>query len=107
MRERYYVISDCGSMDLHTVVEGLCGATGQEEVTLTPEFDKATHLLAIGKLKEHTQALVRFMDTPDIPLLVLDDRYGGVLSTTVREVLASIEARETGPEAGNPNGGGT
>ena len=107
MHERYYVIGDCGSMDLHTVVEGLCEATGQEEVTLTPEFDKATHLLAIGKAEEHSEVIVRFADTPDMPLLVLDDRYGGVLSTTVREALASIEARETGPEAGNPNGGET
>ena len=107
MRNRYYVIGDCGSMDLHTVVEGLCEATGQEEVTLTPEFDKATHLLAIGKLEEHSEAIVRFADTPDMPLLVLDDRYGGVLSTTVREALASTEARETGPEKGNPNGGET
>ena len=107
MHERFYVIGDCGSMDLHTVVEGLCEATGQKEVRLTPEVDKATHLLAIGTLEDHSEAVVRFGDAPDMPLLVLDDRYGGVLSTTVREVLASIEARETGPEAGNPNGGGT
>lgn len=107
MRNRYYVIGYCGSMDLHTVVEGLCEGTGQEEVTLTPEFDKATHLLAFGKVDEHSEAIVRFTDTPHMPLLVLDDRYGGVLSTTVREALASIEARETGPQAGNPNGGET
>lgn len=73
MRNRYYAISDCGSMDLHTVVEGLCEATGQEEVTLTREFDKATHLLAIGKVEEHSEAIVRFADIPDMPLLVLDD----------------------------------
>ena len=30
MHERYYVIGDCGSMDLHTVVEGLCKAAGQD-----------------------------------------------------------------------------
>lgn len=107
MHERYYVIGDCGSMDLHTVVDGLCEAAGQKEVTLTPEVGKATHLLAIGKLGEHTEAIVRLADTPDMPLLVLDDRYGGVLSTSVREALASVEARETGPEAGNPNGGET
>ena len=51
MHGRYYVVGDCGSMDLHTVVEGLCQATGEEEVTLTQEFEKATHLLAIGKVE--------------------------------------------------------
>jgi len=107
MHERYYVIGDCGSMDLHTVVEGLCEDTGQKEVGLTPEVDKATHLLAIGKLEEHTEAIVRFADTPSMPLLVLDDRYGGVIRTPIKEALASIEARETGPEAGNPIGGET
>lgn len=107
MHERYYVISDCGSMDLHTVVEGLCEATGQEDVTLTPEFDKATHLLAIGKVDEHSEATARFAHTQDMPLLVLDDRCGGVLSTSVREALASTEALETSPEAGNANGGET
>ena len=107
MRNRYYVIGDCGSMDLHALIEGLCEARGQKEVTLTPEFDKATHLLAIGKVEEHSEAIVRFADTPEMPLLVLDDRYGGVFSTTVREALASVEARETGPEEGNPNGGET
>jgi len=105
MCNRYYVIGDCGSMDLHTVVEGLCQATGQEEMTLTQEFDKAKHLLAIGNLEDHAQTLARFANTPDVPILVLDDRYGAVIRTSIEEALASIEARETGPDAGNPNGG--
>jgi len=107
MHERYYVIGDCGSMDLHTVVEGLCEDTGQKEVRLTPKVVKATHLLAIGKLEDHAETLARFADTPDVPLLVLADRYSEVLRTTIKEALVSIEAFETGSDAGNPNGGET
>lgn len=91
----FYVVGDCGSMDLHTVIEGLCEATGQKEVRLTSELEGATDLLAIGRLDDHREALLRLADMPDMPLLVLDDRYGEILGTTVREAIASIEARES------------
>ncbi len=94
-------------MDLHTVIEGLCEATGQKEVRLTSEIESAIDLLAIGTLDDHREALLRVAAAPDMPLMVLDDRYGELLGTTPREAIASMKARDISPETGTGNGGET
>jgi hypothetical protein len=92
-------------MDHRTVVEGLCEATGQKEVRLTSVIESATDLLAIGKLDDHSEALLCLGALPDMPLMVLDDRYGEVPRTTLGEAIASMKARDIGPETGTTNGG--